>query len=163
MSKEEINQFITSSNNKDLLSIVMNQETKAEILVELAKIKDKNIQYWIPWNVNTPTDILLEWASNEQTDENILYGLATCSTARPAVLAKLVSNPSQYIRYWVACNDNTPAEVLIKLAEDKTEFIRDAVSIHPNTPEPVKLWLNNNGFAGLTLAEFMGGIHESSS
>ena len=152
-----INTFDDSLKIANMLNQVRDPETSPEVLAELSKSDNDDIRYWIPWNANTPTDILLEYA--DCNDENIIYGLTCCQTARPAVLAKLVNHANETVKYWVAGNTHTPAESLIKLAECGPNYIKNVVAKNPNTPEIVKLWLNNGGYAGLTLVEFIDSVH----
>jgi hypothetical protein len=71
------------------------------------------------------------------------------------VLTKLATNTGWNIRRCVSQNPNTPAQALIILAEDDCEDIRFWVNKHPNCPAAVRLWFKMEGFAGLTLAEFV--------
>jgi len=70
-------------------------------------------------------------------------------------LFKLATNKGWIIRRCVSQNQNTPAQALIKLAEDDYEDIRFWAIKHPNCPAAVKLWVENGGYAGMPLAEFI--------
>jgi hypothetical protein len=59
------------------------------------------------------------------------------------------------VRCGVANNPYSPVEALVILAEDVSGNIRAEVMKNPNTPEAVKIWLRLDGYAGLTLAEFI--------
>jgi hypothetical protein len=74
------------------------------------------------------------------------------------VLIILVNDEDGYVRYGVAQNPSTPATTLVKLAEDADYYVRQAILNNPNTPEAVKIWIRN-GFAGLSLVEFLTGIN----
>jgi hypothetical protein len=59
------------------------------------------------------------------------------------------------IRRAVAYNRNTPNDILAKMAEDTDGTVRLFVSMNTSTPEAVRLWLKGDGYAGMSLAEFM--------
>jgi len=75
---------------------------------------------------------------------------------------EMIAHCDLYSRYYAAQSPDTSVERLANLAEDKNEGIRWVVAHNPNTPRIVKLWLNNDGYAGMSLAEFMEniGAHE---
>jgi len=58
----------------------------------------------------------------------------------------------------LACGEYTPVEALIILAEDEDAYVQLSVLGNPHTPQIVKMWIQN-GYAGLSLAEFLMGIN----
>lgn len=48
------------------------------------------------------------------------------TTTNPHELLRLADDESEYVRYWVAENPNTPVEVLAQLANDEDEDVKRA-------------------------------------
>jgi Leucine rich repeat variant len=74
----------------------------------------------------------------------------------PETLMKLADDDNVAVRWGVAHNTSTPPETLMKLAADEDMYVRLNVLKNPNCPEVIKIWLNNGGYAGLSIDEFAG-------
>jgi hypothetical protein len=111
------------------------------------------------WSIYTPIDVLANLAND---DEDIVrYAVARNENTPANILIKLASDKHSEVRCQVARNANTPIEALVKLATDEDIVIREHVKHNPNTTEVMKLWFENDGFAGMTLAEFIMAAQET--
>jgi hypothetical protein len=83
---------------------------------------------------------------------------ATRHDTTPEELAELAESEDYLVRRRVAQNPNTSVETLIRLIEDKDDSVHMWARSNKNTPEIVRTWLDNGGFAGMTLAEFIENV-----
>ena len=66
-------------------------------------------------------------------------------TADTEVLRKLSDDSEWWVRYWVAGNENTPADVLLDLASDRQWQVVQAVAGNRNTPtDALELLMESN-------------------
>jgi len=93
---------------------------------------------------------------------NKLYQAIDHKTS-PETLVELAKNESINVRWGVANNLNTPVKTLINLAGEEGWLLVGAVLQNPNCPEMVKTYFDLDGYAGLSLAEFIYSIwdHEN--
>jgi hypothetical protein len=120
----------------ELLGAAGDPNTSPDILAILARHEDP----WVRWSV----------ASNPSTPVEVLDGFTDETSV--IALSRLAQNPS------------ITADTLIKLAQKDNYTVRQYAAKHPNCPAAVKLWLESGdyhlGYAGMTLAEFMGKVGE---
>jgi hypothetical protein len=76
----------------------------------------------------------------------------------PEELDALADDYDMGIRRRVARNKNVLAKTLIRLVAENNAPLHSTILANPSTPEAIRVWLNNGGFAGMTLAEFIGTI-----
>lgn len=109
--------------------------------------------------------VLKAVANNPNTPATALARLSDCHSAQvrhlvshhpntsPDVLVKLFYDQVVTVRYGVMRNPATPVEFLVRNASHLA--FKEAILANPSAPEPVKMWLRNDGFAGLTLKQFL--------
>ena len=100
-----------------------------------------------------PPEMLDELANNESPF--VRQCVASNESATVEILDKLAEDTDMCIKFQVAINPNTSGETLTKLADNEDLSLKKIVAANTSCPELVRLWINNGGFAGLTLAEFI--------
>lgn len=108
-------------------------------------------------------DVLSELADSPLP--GIRYRVAGNPHTPRHIMAKLAQDPDSNVRWRLAYNYWTPPDILTAVADSCMSLpdlcmssekpIRRRLIDNPNTPEPVKIWLRNDGYAGLPLREFL--------
>jgi hypothetical protein len=83
------------------------------------------------------------------------YELARDVNTTPEVFMELTESLYYKVRRTVARNPSTPMEVLLKLLQDKEPEIQYAALENPKVPKSARLWVEGDGYADMTLEEFM--------
>lgn len=133
--------------------------TPVDILDKLAEDEDINVHYEVALNANTRSGTLAKLAN----DKNIgmQYAVAKNHNTPAEALAKLANTEDPGVQYAIATNPNTSAETLTYIVNNilinniYSSTTRYLISEHPNCPEAVRLWLKSEGYAGMSLAEFI--------
>jgi len=123
----EYTKIIADDLETEILILVQDAHTPHEVLDNLANNPRWDIRYYVAWNPNTSVE----------------------------TLDKLYNDEIWEIQYRVASHPNALAKTLTKLAESPSKSIRLVVAEHPNCPTLIRLWLADDGYAGLSLAEFL--------
>jgi Leucine rich repeat variant len=140
------------------LASAWDSATPVAELIKLATHEHPCVRRWVARNPNTPPDILAKLVAD---NSDVRYELSKNRNTTAETLSVLAEDKTSTVRYWVANHMDTPVEALIKLVEDQDQDVRITAGYHPNLPEVVKAWLKMDGFAGMTLAEFIRATQET--
>jgi len=130
-----------------------NTKTPIETLIELSKNKHWHIRSVVAQNPNTPAETINELA--EDKDWEVRASAVRNPKISINALLKFSKQEDEGLHYYIAANPSTTAEVLINLAQHKNSDTLYWIARNPNCPEAMRLWIDNGGFAGLSLTEFL--------
>ena len=140
----KIDSFAKDENGQELRrnfiqSALNYKEISPEVLVALAKDKDKYVRLGVAENPNTPPEALIALAKDKY--KYVRLNVAENPNTRPEALQKilvaLAKDKDEDVRWKVVRNPNIPPEVLTVLAKDKDVDVRLEVAVNPNTPPEV--------------------------
>jgi len=85
----------------------------------------------------------------EGVTEYVRWDVAANPNTPADVLTTLGTDHAEGVRWGVACNPNTPADVLTTLSTDHSVYVRQYVAENPNTPAGVLTTLSTDPDAGV--------------
>lgn len=151
-------------------SLAAHPHTTPKSLLKLAKHKDNEVRRLVAANPHTSPEALLILCRDE--DMSVRNMLTTRRDLPVEAMCVLATDESNYVKWGLAINQSTTPEALVLLAEnisrssgndpkcfDSNQNTVNLLLRHPNTPEPVKIWFKNNGFAGMSLREFLDSVN----
>jgi len=142
----------------------LDPDMSSETLDKMVDIHSDDIWkacYNVAMHLNTADVTLARLAQFD--DYNIRYQVALNHNASATTLDILATDIMGFIRAAVARHPNTSVETLITLVNGVVDiqYIREAVSNNPKCPEAVRLWLKSDGYAGMSLADFLMATQET--
>jgi len=133
-------------------AIAGNRKTPVDVLVVLAKDKDKWVRTVVAENTNTPQETLRVLALERLpkgkyiTETNVRAAVAGNPLCPVDLLESLAKDKSAGIRWRVAGNPSTNAETLMLLARDSDEDVRGAVQSNASATLEIKVLANTFKF-----------------
>jgi hypothetical protein len=140
--------------------------TPQDVLDKLANHADLKIRKEVARNKSTWSDTLARLAKDEEI--YVVCAVAWNPSISYETLLELVQHPNEDVRYWATINDNCTYDIRLWVdtfgwnhsTRSSTPLV-EFINAMQETPEAVKLWLKSDGFAGMTLAEFITATQET--
>jgi uncharacterized membrane-anchored protein YjiN (DUF445 family) len=160
---ETLSKLAKDTNSSVRCWVADNHNTPPEVLSTLlTDFSGENTLFHLAKNPHTPIETLRELANNKGW-WCIRRNVAENTSTTADILDKLADDEERCVRFTAASNKNMPTNTLIRMFISSCEHrednvLRDNILHNPSCPTVIKIWTLNNGFAGLTFAEFIESV-----